>query len=157
MKSQQGLTLIEMVIVIAILLTFLGVVGIRVNESIAINDLTSTADELAINIRTMQHLSLQKTRSGNDSVTMTFTASSYQINNLGTKLPVVNLPKYITLVRAENSPLTYDPYVFANNQASMITLKSQKTSQIRTIVICKETGRIRIDSSSSPKYKTEEQ
>lgn len=157
MKSQQGLTLIEMVIVIAILLSFLGIVGLKVSDAIAIHDLSSTTEELAINIRTLQQLSLQKTRSGNDIVNMTFTANTYQINSLGTQLPVVTLPKYITLVRAGNSALTYDPYVFTNNQESMITLKSKNTSQIRTIVICKETGRIRIDSSSSPSYKAEEQ
>jgi|GEM_PF-5058161 len=155
LKSQQGFTLIEMLIVIAIVGVFANLAFIQINNAIASNDLTCAANQMAINIRTMQHLSLQKGRSDTtNTVNMTITPSTYTINSFGTTLPTVTLPNNITT--EGNAVLIYDPYNSENNTNRMITLTNANNQQKRTIVISKETGRIRIDSSQNPSYLAEE-
>lgn len=155
LKSQQGFTLLEMLIVIAIFGIFANLAFIQINNALANNDLTNATNQMAINIRAMQHLSLQKGRSDtNTIVNMTITPSTYTINSFGTSLPTVTLPNNITA--NGNVTLVYDPYEVVNNTNSMITLTNSRNQEQRTIVISKETGRIRIDSSHNPSYLTEE-
>lgn len=156
LKSQQGFTLIEMIIVVAMLSIFLSMATVRITDAIANNDLKCATDQMVIDIRTMQELSLQKAVTGTMNVNMTITSSTYQINNLGTLLPMVNMPKKVTIAVKGDSPLTYDPYELTNNKKNMIILTSGTSHQTKTIVICKETGRIRIDSANPAAYREEE-
>ncbi len=153
LKSQKGFTLLELIIVVAILGVFFGMATVRVMDTVANNNLKWAAEQMAIDIRTMQELSLQKSATSTLNVTMTITSNTYQINNLGTQLSQITMPTNVTIAVTGDSPLTYDPYVFANNKENMIILTSGVTQQTRTIVLCKETGRIRIDSSNPAVYK----
>lgn len=154
-RSQKGLTLIELLIVLSIVSIFVTLAVVNLRSSIAANDLNGAAGQLATNIRAMQHLSLQKTSSDASSVVnMTITSTSYTMNNFGTTFLTANLPNNITT--NGNVTITYDPYTLSNNANVMVTLTSAINQQKRTIVISKETGRIRIDSSSNPAYRDEE-
>lgn len=155
-KSQQGFTLIELIIVIAILSIFFGMAAIRIADSVANNNLNSAAAQMAFDIRKLQELSLQKAATGNMNINMTITSNTYQITNINTQLPQVSMPQYVTITTTGLSPLTYDPYTFSNNKENMIVLTSERIHQTRTIVLAKETGRIRIDSNTPAHYRAEE-
>lgn len=156
LKSQQGFTLLELLIVIAMISIFFGMAVVKINDVVAINHLNSAADQLVIDLRTMQQLSLQKSSSNNPTINLTLSATTYQINSPGTTSPTVIMPANVTITSTDKNPLTYNPYDITQNKENMIILTSTTINKSKTIVICKETGRIRIDSASPASYRSEE-
>lgn len=163
LQSQKGFTLIELLIAIAILGILSSITMINVTYAIAKNDLATAAALLAADIRTMQQLSLEKPSAGsNNTINITFSANSYQIitdNTSRAGLTPKNLPTSITITPANGSVLMFDPANLSNNTATMITLTSSSLpfgENKRTIIISKVTGRIRIDNSNTPAYRSTE-
>ena len=159
-KSRGGFTLIELLVVIALLGILVAVAIVNVRPAIANQDLQTSAEQLISQIRTMQHISLQKSPTdAANRVRIDFTTTSYQITTDGSATPVVRLPAVAlpSSVRLSGATtLSFDPFTLSNNSHVMITLTSTVTGGTRTLVIAQETGRIRLDSSGSLSYRAEE-
>jgi len=163
LQSQKGFTLVELLVAIAILGILATIAIININYALARNDLVTASAQLAADIRTMQQLSMEKSPTGSsNAINITFSANSYQIitnSSSGTGLAPKTLPASITITPSNGSTLIFDPANLSNNTAAMITLTSSSLptgENKRTIVISNITGRIRIDTSSTPAYKSTE-
>jgi prepilin-type N-terminal cleavage/methylation domain-containing protein len=162
LRSQKGFTLIEIVVVIALLAIIASIAIVNINRIVAQNDLQTASVRLAADIRTMQQLSMEKRREDDmTKVNITFSGSSYQIvtdQAAGTKLPVRTLPSGISVSSSGGNTLSFDAVDLTQNSNSMITLTSAAlpANNTRTVVIARETGRIRVDTSARPSYRTEE-
>ncbi|SHI34950.1 prepilin-type N-terminal cleavage/methylation domain-containing protein [Propionispora hippei] len=162
-RSQKGFALIELLVAIAILGILAGIAGINLRYGIAKNDLTTATSQLAADIRTMQQLSMEKAIDDTSAaINITFATGSYQIitdQSTNTGFSSRTLPSSITLSSSNGNTLAFNPSNLSTNTATMVTLTSSilpKTENKQTIIISRMTGRIRIDTSSTPAYRTEE-
>lgn len=164
LRSQRGFTAIELLVVVALLVIIASIAIINVNRLIAQNNLQSATTQLATDIRTMQQLSMEKSRQdSNDQVNITFSGNSYRIvtnKTTGTSLPARTLPNGITVGSSTGNALSFDAVDLTQNTTpAKVTLTSTAltANNIRTIVIAKTTGRIRIASSANSAYVTGEE
>nr|WP_173812558.1 type II secretion system protein [Dendrosporobacter quercicolus]NSL46959.1 type II secretion system protein [Dendrosporobacter quercicolus DSM 1736]SDL70550.1 prepilin-type N-terminal cleavage/methylation domain-containing protein [Dendrosporobacter quercicolus] len=161
-RSQKGFTLIELLVVIALLTIIAAIAIINVSHVVARNDLQTATVRLLADVRTMQQLSMEKRREDDaDKVNITFSGNSYQIitnKTARTAFPARTLPPGITVSFSGGNTLSFDAVDLAKNTNAMITLTSASlpANKTRTLVIARETGRIRVDSSARPSYLTEE-
>jgi prepilin-type N-terminal cleavage/methylation domain-containing protein len=162
LHDQKGFSIIELLVVIAI-------IGIIVGFSVpsfgawkADRELDAEIDDLVLSIRRMQQLSLQKSKTDATSrVSMIIQPGGYQIITDSTSNPQATQPftsfhPGISIFPSDAS-LTFDPYTLSNNMPAILTLRHTETTNVRSIVIARETGRIRIDSSTNPDYRTGEE
>lgn len=161
-RSQKGFTLIELLVVIALLAIIAAIAMLNVSRVIAQNDLQTATVRLLGDVRTMQQLSMEKRREDDaDKVNITFSGSSYQIvtdKTAGTALPVQTLPSGVSVSFSGGNTLSFDTVDLTRNTNAMITLTSGSLPEnnTRTLIIARETGRIRVDSSAKPSYRQEE-
>ena len=153
-QFRKGFSLVELLVVVAILGVLATVGFINLRPALAGQELQTSAEQLISQIRTMQQISLNKSPSdAANLVQISFTSNSCQIAN-GTvspavTFPAVTFPASVTL--SGSTSLTFDAKTPANNARAMVTLTSTSGTK-RTLVIASETGRIRLDSSNSPVY-----
>lgn len=154
----KGFSLVELLVVVAIIgvLSAIGLLNLR--TVLAGQELQTSSEQLISQIRTMQQISLNKSPSdAANLVNISFTSNSCQITN-GTVSPAVTLPTVTfpsSVALSGSTSLTFDAKTPANNDRAMVTVTSTSGSK-RTLVIAAETGRIRLDTSSSPAYRAEE-
>ena len=151
---QKGFSLVELLVVVAILGVLSTVCFLNLRTVLAGQELQTSSEQLISQIRTMQQISLNKSPSdAANLVQISFASRSCQITN-GTvspavTLPVVSFPSSVTL--SGSTSLAFDAKTPANNARAMVTLTSTSGTK-RTLVIASETGRIRLDTSNSPAY-----
>jgi len=139
MRSNSGFTMIELLIIIAIVGILVAVAAPSLSESMARRSLEGVANELSADLNYTKSQAV----SVNATVSMITSAHGYTVSNASGTFKTITLNSKITLT----SPLTvtFDPYRYFADTAIAITLTHTQTSaqlQVKVDVM----GRIQICS-----------
>lgn len=140
---QQGFTLIEVLIVIAVLGILATMAIPRLGNSIADHELNSAAQQMVSELRYLQQITVNSDTDKAIPV-MKFSTNDYRISQGVDTVRLVTLPPS---VRIYGTPKDIVFEVFTGhipiNGNQTITLTSTKTNKTRSVVVYANTGRIR--------------
>lgn len=142
MSKHDGFTMIELMVIIAIVGILAAIGAPSLSESLARRSLEGVANELSADLQYTKSQAV----SANTTVSMVTSAHGYTVSNSGTTFKTIALDSKITLT----SPLTvsFEPYRDFADAATSITLTHTGTSaQLR--VMADVMGRIQMCSPSS--------
>ena len=150
--GRSGFSLLELLIVTALISMFCGMSMMRLGEGLAEQELSAAALEMAADLRWMQQVSTNSPASaGGPFFTMVFEdagGGSYSARS------GVQIAKRVFLpasVRFGNSPpqLSFSP-TGSPSSGRTIMLQSRRLGKVRYVIVAAVTGRVRVSENSTP-------